>query len=150
MEGIKEFIRSEYETLMECDCVGSVASYIPELAKVNPSLCSIAFCDVTGQEYAIGDAQVPFCLQSCIKPFLYGLARSLRNDVHEHVGYEPSGQKFNAFVLDTQNKPHNPMINSGAIVTSSLIFGDVILVLEFFFKILKVLGTVNICTKFGV
>ena len=31
-----------------------------------------------------------------------------------HVSHEPSGKRFNAFVLDNHNLPHNPMVNAGA------------------------------------
>lgn len=41
--------------------------------------------------------------------------------VHSRVGQEPSGQKYNAMILNPQNKPHNPFINSGAIMVCSLI-----------------------------
>ncbi|XP_030229932.1 glutaminase 2b isoform X2 [Gadus morhua] len=34
---------------------------------------------------------------------------------------EPSGLKFNQLSLDEEDKPHNPMVNSGAILISSLI-----------------------------
>lgn len=41
--------------------------------------------------------------------------------MHKYVGFEPSGGTYNAFVLDEENKPHNPMINAGAITVYSLI-----------------------------
>ena len=100
---------------------GKVADYIPQLAKVNPDLYGISFCSITGEQINIGDHSQDFCLQSCSKPLNYCLARMLNNNVHEHVGYEPSGREFNSFVLNREGLPHNPMINAGAIMISSLI-----------------------------
>ena len=40
--------------------------------------------------------------------------------VHKHVDREPSGQAFNAMALTPDKIPYNPMVNSGAIMTCSL------------------------------
>ena len=103
---------------------GKVADYIPQLAKVDPNKYGISICDIKGHGYSVGDTDEQFCLQSCSKPLNYCLARSLNPDVHSHVGYEPSGRKFNSHVLNPDGLPHNPMINAGAIMVSSLIGAD--------------------------
>ncbi|KAL9651707.1 hypothetical protein ABK040_009322 [Willaertia magna] len=102
---------------------GDVASYIPELAEVDPNLYGLSITTVDGQRFSIGDADHDFTIQSCAKPFSYCIAcEDLGYEkVYEHVGFEPSGVSFNAFTLDDRNKPHNPMINSGAITVCSLV-----------------------------
>uniref|UniRef100_A0A4W4EN67 glutaminase n=1 Tax=Electrophorus electricus TaxID=8005 RepID=A0A4W4EN67_ELEEL len=102
---------------------GQVANYIPQLAKFSPDLWGVSLCTVDGQRHSVGDTRVPFCLQSCIKPLEYALAihESGTEKVHQYVGKEPSGVKFNKLNLNEDDKPHNPMVNAGAIVISSLI-----------------------------
>ena len=41
--------------------------------------------------------------------------------VHKYVGEEPSGVAFNAPVFDALGRPHNPMVNAGAIMTCACI-----------------------------
>lgn len=102
---------------------GKVADYIPQLAKFNPELWGVSLCTVDGQRHSVGDTKQPFCLQSCVKPLQYAIAvhEEGTDIVHRYVGMEPSGVKFNMLSLDDEDKPHNPMVNAGAIVISSLI-----------------------------
>ena len=104
---------------------GAVADYIPELAGADPEVSAISATSVGGGAYQAGSCEQAFTIQSIAKPFVYALALSdLGVDrVHRHVGFEPSGEPFNAISLDHAGRPANPMINAGAIVTSGLIEG---------------------------
>ncbi|MCF4969936.1 glutaminase A [Nostoc sp. CMAA1605] len=115
-------LHDKYKSLPE----GIVANYIPELAKVNPDLFSICIVTVDGHVYEVGDSQQLFTIQSISKVFAYGLALEDhgRDYVLTRVGVEPTGDAFNAIILDEQSKrPYNPMVNAGAIATTSLIKG---------------------------
>nr|XP_029133053.1 glutaminase kidney isoform, mitochondrial-like [Labrus bergylta] len=102
---------------------GQVADYIPQLAKFSPDLWAISVCTVDGQRHTVGDTKVPFCLQSCVKPLKYAVAVHDYGTeyVHSFIGKEPSGLRFNKLFLNDDDKPHNPMVNAGAIVCTSLI-----------------------------
>ena len=102
---------------------GKVASYIPQLARMNPDYWGVSVCTIDGQRFSIGDTSIPFTLQSCSKPLTYAIAldRLGQEVVHQYVGQEPSGRNFNELVLDYNKKPHNPMINAGAILVCSLL-----------------------------
>lgn len=105
---------------------GENAGYIPQLARVNPDLFAVSFCSVDGQMINLGDYRTPYCVQSTSKAISYCIATELNGEdkVHKHVGREPSGVTFNAIALNKYELPHNPMINSGAIMTCSLIKPD--------------------------
>lgn len=88
-----------------------------------------AICVVTadGAVYETGDTTLAFPLQSLSKVFAFGLALQDRGreGVLPHVGVEPSGDAFNSIVFDERhNRPYNPMVNAGALVTSDLVRGD--------------------------
>uniref|UniRef100_A0A8C5GKE6 glutaminase n=1 Tax=Gouania willdenowi TaxID=441366 RepID=A0A8C5GKE6_GOUWI len=102
---------------------GQVADYIPQLAKFSSDLWGVSLCTVDGQRHSVGDTKEPFCLQSCVKPLKYAVAVHDHGTEHVHsfIGKEPSGLRFNKLFLDEDDKPHNPMVNAGAIVCSSLI-----------------------------
>ena len=103
---------------------GALADYIPELASADPNKLALALSTIDGITYATGDEDTEFTIQSMSKPFAYALAlKHLGLEaVLEKVGVEPSGEAFNQISLDAKNKvPKNPMINSGAITTHSLV-----------------------------
>ncbi|XP_049449401.1 glutaminase kidney isoform, mitochondrial isoform X3 [Epinephelus fuscoguttatus] len=102
---------------------GQVADYIPQLAKFSPDMWAVSLCTVDGQRHTVGDTKVPFCLQSCVKPLKYAVAVHDHSTeyVHSFIGKEPSGLRFNKLFLNDDDKPHNPMVNAGAIVCTSLI-----------------------------
>jgi glutaminase len=107
---------------------GQVASYIPELAKMNPDCFSICVATVDGQFFEVGDSQQLFTIQSISKVFTYGMALEDqgRETLLKKVGVEPTGDPFNSIIrLDENSKrPDNPMVNAGAIATTSLIKGN--------------------------
>jgi glutaminase len=117
-----ESIKSIYEVTKN-NRQGEVVSYIPELASIDGEKFGVSVCTVDGQRFSIGDANTLFSLQSCSKPITYCLVRELFGEekVHRYVGREPSGKNFNAISLNADGLPHNPMINSGALICSSLI-----------------------------
>ena len=102
---------------------GKLADYIPQLANVNSNLYGISICTIDGQIYNKGDYKTEFCVQSCSKPITYLIGCDLKNAeyIHNFVGREPSGRNFNELCLSNEKIPHNPLINSGAIMCASLI-----------------------------
>ncbi|MFD8033612.1 glutaminase A [Streptomyces sp. NPDC059717] len=119
---LQQEIAEIYEGLRHAN-EGRVADYIPQLGRVDPEQFGIALCTVDGQRFAVGDAATRFCVQSICKPVNYCLILEEHGTevVHQHVGREPSGRGFNELTLNSDGLPHNPMINSGAIMSCSLI-----------------------------
>lgn len=103
---------------------GTVASYIPQLACVNPNQFSISVALPDGSIYSAGDAQTLFSIQSISKVFTLTLALGkLGERVWNRVGREPSGDPFNSIVQleHEQGKPRNPFVNAGAIAVADAI-----------------------------
>jgi glutaminase len=123
---LQEFLNdlyNRYKSLQE----GEVANYIPELAKVDPELFGICIVTVDGQIFEVGKTDSLFTIQSASKPFVHGLTLEDcgRDYVLSRVGVEPTGDAFNAIILDeSSGRPYNPMVNAGAIATAGLVRGD--------------------------
>ncbi len=108
------------------DGSGAVADYIPPLALADPDAFGIAVTTTEGHSYEVGDSRERFTIQSMSKPFTYGLALADRGfeAVDGKVGVEPSGEAFNSISLAPDSgRPLNPMINAGAITSTSLVAG---------------------------
>lgn len=104
---------------------GTLANYIPELAKANANALAICICDHTGNCTQSGDFNTPFTIQSVSKvvTLLYAL-ESYGEDVFSRIGVEQTADAFNSIIkLETRNqgKPLNPLINAGAIATIAYI-----------------------------
>lgn len=104
---------------------GEPADYIDVLKNADPDKLALAMCTTDGHLYAVGDADYEFSIQSISKPFVYALALDMYgpDEVHQHVGVEPSGEAFNKLSLDSDGRPANPLINAGAITVNQLIGG---------------------------
>ncbi len=103
---------------------GEVASYIPQLAKIDPKKFGIAVITNDGLTFTAGDAEEAFSIQSISKVFTLTLALGEVGDsLWKRVGREPSGNPFNSIVqLEHENGiPRNPFINAGAIVISDIL-----------------------------
>lgn len=103
---------------------GNVASYIPELGKVNPRQFAMSLSVIDKGIISVGDFEQVFSIQSVSKVFTLMLAVSqLGKKVYEQVGVEPSGDPFNSLVQleHEQGMPRNPLINAGAIVISDIL-----------------------------
>jgi glutaminase len=106
---------------------GQIATYIPELSKADPNWFGISIATTDGRVYEVGDTRQPFTIQSISKPFVYGIALEDRgiDAVLSKIGVEPTGDAFNSISLAPETGcPFNPMINAGAIATTSLVAGN--------------------------
>jgi len=105
---------------------GKVATYIPALANADPNTWALSFCSIDGQQFGLGDTSLGFSVQSTSKPLNYLMALEEHGEavVHRFVGREPSGRNFNELLLNPAGIPHNPLINAGSIMVTSLIQAD--------------------------
>ncbi|AXK80198.1 glutaminase [Pseudolabrys taiwanensis] len=124
MSAIEQVVREIAEEMRERPDRGDVASYIPELARVDAGQFGLVVIDADDNVAVGGDADVPFSIQSISKVFTLTLALGRVGDrLWERVGREPSGSPFNSVVqLEYERgRPRNPFINAGAIAVTDLI-----------------------------
>src|SRR5690349_17069478 len=106
---------------------GKNADYIPALAKVDPDLFGIALVTPDGRMYTAGNNTTEVSIQSISKVFT--MARVLQDSggklFLDNTGVDATGREFNSIVAIEDKKGHemNPLVNAGAITTTSLVGG---------------------------
>ena len=108
---------------------GAVATYIPELGKVDGSQLGVSVFCRNGKRISVGDTKVRFSIQSISKIITLAVALEICgfDQVFKKVGMEPTGDPFNSLMKleNTDSSPYNPMINAGAIVVASCLASEI-------------------------
>jgi len=106
---------------------GENAQVYPALARVPRSLFGVCIAGTSGRIHAAGDADVPFAIMSASKPFLFALICQLVGaaEARAKLGANATGRAFNsvAAIEEMPGGLTNPMVNAGAIATTSLVPG---------------------------
>lgn len=119
-----KIIEEIYQQTLQIDDLGKLASYIPELSKINPEKFGICLVETKDKRFGIGDYQERFSIQSIAKVLSLSLAyKILGEKIWKRVGVEPSGTGFNSLVQLEADKgiPRNPFINPGAMVVADML-----------------------------
>jgi len=107
---------------------GANADYIPALAEVDSDIFGIALVTPDGRVFTAGDMESEVSIQSISKVFTMALVMEQKGTdfAPQGVGVDATGQVFNSIVAieQYQGAQMNPMVNPGAITTTSLVAGD--------------------------
>src|ERR1700751_2988962 len=125
-ERVEAAVREAYATSRSAPS-GKNADYIPYLAQVDSRLFGVSVVTTDNQVFELGDVKYSFSIQSISKVYTLALAmEELGYDkVFQRIGSEPTGRAFNSVpaVVDMPTHTANPLVNAGAIATTSLISG---------------------------
>jgi glutaminase len=103
---------------------GERSRVYPALAAVPAGLFGICAAGTSGSVHAAGDARYEFAVMSVAKPFVFALVCQALGpeEVRRRVGVNATGLAFNslAAVERGDGGRTNPMVNAGAIATTSL------------------------------
>jgi glutaminase len=126
VDRIRALVVEAYETFAtERD--GAVSTVYPALARVDPALFGICVVSTRGEVFGVGDDEVPFTIMSVAKPFVFALVCAAIGpaEAQRLVGVNATGLPFNSLTAVEQSADGrtNPMVNPGAIATTSLVPG---------------------------
>jgi glutaminase len=120
----------KFQTLKE----GKNADYIPALAKVDPNLFGIAVVTADGKVYTAGDIKTEVSIQSISKVFTMAqvIQEQGLDSIAKRIGVDATGARFNSIiaieavrnVVGTGAPEMNPLVNPGAISTTSMVTGN--------------------------
>ena len=120
---IRQLVTDAYERYRG-DSSGTVADYIPALAEASPDLFGIAVVGPWGRSFEIGDVAAQFSIQSVSKPFVFALVCDTvgYEEARLRLGVNSTGFPFNSLMAVELNaeRTMNPLVNAGAIATTSL------------------------------
>lgn len=107
---------------------GEVSSVYPALARVPAHLFGLSMVDTEGRVYEAGDAEHEFTIMSVSKPFVFALVCETigASGARERLGVNATGHAFNSLagIERSATGRTNPMVNAGAIATTSLVPGN--------------------------
>lgn len=119
-----EVLEEIYKEVTAKENKGAIATYIPELAKVNTNNFGVCFLTTEKEMHGMGHWQTKFSIQSISKVLSLAVAYDIFGDeIWKRVDVEPSGTPFNSLVqLESDNGiPRNPFINAGAMVVCDML-----------------------------
>ena len=106
---------------------GQISTVYPALAEVPGELFGICVAGTNGAVYEVGDTSHPFTIMSISKPFAFALVCELLGpeEARARLGVNATGLPFNSVTAIEYSKDArtNPMVNPGAIATTSLVPG---------------------------
>ena len=106
---------------------GETSTVYPALAGIDPELFGICVVGTSGDLFGVGDFEAPFTIMSVAKPFVFALVCDAIGveRARRFVGVNATGLPFNSLTAVEQSADGrtNPMVNPGAIATTSLVPG---------------------------
>jgi len=118
---------AEAHARFKSDTDGENSQVYPALARVPSDLFGICVVGTSGRVYAVGDTNYEFSIMSVSKPFVFALVcqEMGAERAREKLGANATGLPFNslAAVERSTDGRTNPMVNAGAIATTSLVPG---------------------------
>jgi glutaminase len=123
---IRALVAEAYERY-KSNTEGKNSQVYPALAKVSGKLFGVCLAETSGKIYSVGDSDYEFSIMSVSKPFIFALVCQALGpeQARQKLGANSTGLSFNslAAIERSEDGRTNPMVNPGAIATTSLVPG---------------------------